>query len=302
MSSKSEDELLRDFHTDLDVGDILRRARLRMELTLEQIEYEIRISKAHLLAIEEGRFEALPGRIYTLGFIRTYAEHLGLDGEKMMALLRRQSGPKIEPKPMALPQDQVSEDISIPQIKTLFSLFLMLAIIIVIAPYITGRVSFESKQVPALPHEMRAQLTLLSKPVAPPVPAVVSPATNGNGEISTAPPMAATVDETTVAQVVTEQETVHPVVLRAVSNVWLEIRSSDRRTLFSRVLKSGEEYWVPADQKGLVMTLGNAGGLRIIVEGQELPFLGLTGQVVKNIRLDPAPLKERLKIPAKRTM
>ena len=85
------------------------------------------------------------------------------------------------------------------------------------------------------------------------------------------------------------------IVLKAIENVWLEIRDENRVTLFSRVLSTGEEYWIPVDSKGLSMTLGNAGGLQISVDGQSLPLLGKTGQVIRKLNLDPEKLKEILK-------
>ncbi|MBP9050962.1 MAG: DUF4115 domain-containing protein, partial [Alphaproteobacteria bacterium] len=73
------------------------------------------------------------------------------------------------------------------------------------------------------------------------------------------------------------------------------------------VLNVGEEYWVPSDQAGLVMTLGNAGGLQIVVEGETLPFFGKEGKVIRNLSLDVQSLKEilakqSLKIAPKKSM
>lgn len=84
-------------------------------------------------------------------------------------------------------------------------------------------------------------------------------------------------------------------VLKALDNVWLEVKAADGRVVLSRVLSIGEEYWVPEDQENLVMTLGNAGGLQIIVDGNPLPLLGKTGKVIRNLSLDPQYLKDLLK-------
>ena len=82
--------------------------------------------------------------------------------------------------------------------------------------------------------------------------------------------------------------------LKALENTWLEIRDSSQAVVFSRVLNQGEEYWVPEDQTILYMTLGNAGGLQIIVEGQPVPLLGTTGQVKRNVLLSVESLKDKL--------
>src|SRR3989338_695655 len=92
MSPKSKPDPLIGFKTDLTVGDILRRARLKKKLTIQDVESSIRVSAQHLTAIEENRLELLPGRIYALGFIKAYAELVELDSTKLLALLKRQAG------------------------------------------------------------------------------------------------------------------------------------------------------------------------------------------------------------------
>jgi hypothetical protein len=66
------------------VGSTLRSARLRLGGELTEIATVLRIRPAFLEAIEEGHFQALPGAPYAMGFVRTYAEHLGLDGAEMV--------------------------------------------------------------------------------------------------------------------------------------------------------------------------------------------------------------------------
>jgi cytoskeleton protein RodZ len=66
------------------VGALLRQARQGFGRDVGQIGAALRIRASHLQAIEEGRFEELPGGTYAIGFIRTYAEYLGLDGPEMV--------------------------------------------------------------------------------------------------------------------------------------------------------------------------------------------------------------------------
>ena len=58
------------------IGDIFREARLGKGLTLEQVADETNISKRFLQGIESDDFSGFPGEVYTLGFIRNYAEFL----------------------------------------------------------------------------------------------------------------------------------------------------------------------------------------------------------------------------------
>jgi cytoskeleton protein RodZ len=63
-----------------DIGDSLREARTRRGLSSADVQKGIRIRERYLTALEEERWELLPGEAYTKGFLRTYAEFLGLDG------------------------------------------------------------------------------------------------------------------------------------------------------------------------------------------------------------------------------
>src|SRR6266511_2194856 len=66
------------------VGVLLRSCRLRAGLDLAEVAQSLRIRQPFLEAIESGRFEALPAPVYALGFVRSYAEQLGLDAEEIM--------------------------------------------------------------------------------------------------------------------------------------------------------------------------------------------------------------------------
>jgi cytoskeletal protein RodZ len=64
-----------------EIGNSLREARLRQSLEFPRIETETKIRGKYLRALEEEQFEVLPGDTYVKGFLRTYADYLGLDGQ-----------------------------------------------------------------------------------------------------------------------------------------------------------------------------------------------------------------------------
>jgi cytoskeletal protein RodZ len=63
-----------------EIGASLREARLKRGLTPADVQKAIRIRDRYLQALEEERWELLPGDAYVKGFLRTYADYLGLDG------------------------------------------------------------------------------------------------------------------------------------------------------------------------------------------------------------------------------
>jgi cytoskeleton protein RodZ len=64
-----------------DIGSSLREARLRQELDFPELEERTKIRPKYLRALEDERFDILPAPTYVKGFLRSYAEALGLDGQ-----------------------------------------------------------------------------------------------------------------------------------------------------------------------------------------------------------------------------
>jgi cytoskeleton protein RodZ len=84
------------------LGSELREARVQRGLTLEQVAYETRIRTRYLEALEDERWDDLPGEAYAKGFLRTYADFVGLDGPQMLARYRdrfpRRAEPPVSPR------------------------------------------------------------------------------------------------------------------------------------------------------------------------------------------------------------
>jgi cytoskeleton protein RodZ len=64
-----------------EIGNSLREARLRQGLEFPEVEQATKIRGKYLRALEDEQFDILPGQTYVKGFLRTYAEYLGLDGQ-----------------------------------------------------------------------------------------------------------------------------------------------------------------------------------------------------------------------------
>lgn len=81
------------------LGHKLREAREKHNYTLEQIARDTNISKGYLEALEEENFGVIPGDTYVLGFLRNYAEYLGLNPEELVGLYRNL---RIQEQPMPM--------------------------------------------------------------------------------------------------------------------------------------------------------------------------------------------------------
>jgi cytoskeleton protein RodZ len=72
------------------VGMLLRQKRESFRQDLYTVAGQLHIRLAYLKAIEDGRFKDLPGLTYASGFVRSYADYLGLDGEEMVRRFREE--------------------------------------------------------------------------------------------------------------------------------------------------------------------------------------------------------------------
>ena len=79
------------------IGQALKRAREKRKLKLPEVSKELMIRRFYLQAIEDGRFEDLPVRVYSTGFIQSYANHVGIDpGQALARFLDEAYGDKPE--------------------------------------------------------------------------------------------------------------------------------------------------------------------------------------------------------------
>ena len=71
-------------------GELLRERRQQLRLDLDAVAEALCIKPVYLAAIEQGRTEELPGPTYAIGFIRAYANYLGLDGKSVLDSYREE--------------------------------------------------------------------------------------------------------------------------------------------------------------------------------------------------------------------
>ena len=82
----------------VQIGSTLEKARLELGLTYEDVERVTKIRSRYLEAMERDDYDALPGVVYAQGFLKTYANYLDLDGEKLAQELKnRQSAGSTSP-------------------------------------------------------------------------------------------------------------------------------------------------------------------------------------------------------------
>jgi cytoskeleton protein RodZ len=345
------------------VGALLRRRREEIQQDVDDVSRQLRIRSAYIRAIEEGRFHELPGNAYAIGFVRAYADYLGLDGGNVVSDYRDELARRSRQNELVWPTE--GSESRFPG-GAILGVCLLLAVAIYGGWYYatqSGATGIKlidhvpdyfkkttgptvDNEAPEEPTRTEAQAATsatepraptASEPAAtatesasptepapspaagatpaPPPPAVVAtpspssePAAVPLGQAQPAPAAPATAapasepaagasptpSATEQASTAAQPAPVPPaakVVIRANRDSWIEIRDKDDAVLLQRVLRQGETFNVP-DQKGLIMTTGNAGGIVIELEGRPLQSLGSLGVVKRGIKLDPAALSD----------
>src|SRR5215510_7395828 len=126
-----------------EIGGSLREARLKRNLTAADVQKAIRIRDRYLQALEEERWELLPGDAYVKGFLRTYADYLGLDGSLYVEEYNsRFSHP--DEQPQLVPQRFASRNVGFGGVGILRPLVAIGAIVAVVAAVAAWQLSGKS--------------------------------------------------------------------------------------------------------------------------------------------------------------
>lgn len=144
------------------VGETLKSARERLGKKLPDVATQLRIRQPYLQALEDGRHKDLPGGTYAIGFLRTYAEFLGLDGEEMVRRFRADAAGDLHSRSELVFPSPVSEG-RIPSGGILF-----LGLVVAACAYggwywMSARDSHVAEIVPPLPERLSS---VLNRPAA----------------------------------------------------------------------------------------------------------------------------------------
>lgn len=244
MSEVSEDRVSA-------IGDRLRAAREAKKLSLDDVAAQTRIPIRHLKHIENEEWDALPAPTYTVGFARSYANAVGLNGNEIGAELREQIGaarPAFEaPQSYYEPADPAR----VPP-KSLALIAGAIALVLVVGYVIwrsmtVGGGDVDPVQEAAAPQQVQAP--------APQQPQQLVAATG-------------------------------PVVITATDEVWLRIyEGQNGASLFEGIMQPGQRYEVPATAQAPQIRTGRPQAIRVTVGQTEIPPLGQPETTIDDVSL-----------------
>jgi len=283
------------------VGAELRAARERLGWELPAVAKALRIKSSYLAAIEAGRSDELPAGAYAMGFLRSYANLLGLSAENLCRAYREEIGHAQLAPELVFPAPLRERGVP-------FGAAATIAVLIAVGGYagwykLSADRPGQVASVPPVPERLaplaEPEQTALSVPAPTAVtaaPPQVAADQNQTGDDSAAvtPSEAAA---TAVANPAPNYEqaagtpATSRVTLHANADSWIQVHDGSGNLLFSRILRQGESWQVPASAGTLYLTTGNAGGTDVLVDGKSTPSLGGFGVVRHDLSLDPDQVK-----------
>jgi len=313
-------EISGDVDTPLDtVGQDLRAARLRRGDDLATVSRVLKIRKDHLEALEEDRMEALPGRTYAVGFIRSYADYLGLDAVQCVERFKAEIAGRTDTNQPTITVIDEEAERRMPQ-----GWKIMAGVVLVLVLYGAWQLAssvdriVSEPEVPApnvahrpAPHKPPPPVRLtvqqpLTSPLDTSLPFPNTSTASASASSSAAPPAAATPSGNILGsgvagasapplpqgQVYGAQNKGSRVVLRMRQAARVLVQGGDGRVFLNRTLKPGDSYQLP-NLVGLTLTTSNAGGVEIDLDGQAVGVAGRNQETAEAVSLDPQSIMDR---------
>jgi len=235
----------------MDVGGELRRARTARHLSLAEISNRTKISPALLQAIEDNRFDRVPGGLFTRGYLRAYAREVELDPEAIVEQYRAEYGAPLltvegaaEEPPLdeinPLPLEDPSRDVK--QTAGLIAFLLIGFLYFGFARNVTTQPNAEIQQTP----------------------------TDAIDEKATPTPTTGTVETPANAQLKLE--------IQATGNCWVAV-NVDGEDVLARLMTPGERAQFEVRQE-VRMRVGNPASFAFTLNGARGRTLGKAGKAV----------------------
>lgn len=257
------------------LGQELKRQRESRNISIDEMASSTKIVGRYLEALEQDRFDAIPGGFFVRGILRTYARYVGLDENEVVEKYRA-AGILDEPAKGKAPAPHVPPEAAekrkiMPWVIAGVAVLVIAAVFWVLAhPRRPRGAPTVTKPAATLP---QAQTRSEPAPaVDKPAPAVEKPA----------PPPVKVEWKGLTMDISFQEET------------WLQIYADGTLKIYG-LFPPGEKAQVQAEKEILVAVVGNAGGMTFLLNGQPGKILGRTGEVLNNVRINLDNIKDFLR-------
>ncbi|MEM1132196.1 MAG: RodZ domain-containing protein [Pseudomonadota bacterium] len=259
----------------LTSGQRLREARQAAGIEISEVAAKTRIPVRHLEAVEEGRFDDLPGRTYAIGFSKAYAKVVDLPEDEFLDDLREEmSEAGVAAARSSDPVQYAAEDPSkVPSAKTAW-IIAIVGFALVAGGYTLWRYQF-------FPTSGISEMA-------------DNAAEAGSDQSAAAGPSAAAeTDNRPTNGAITAPATGDVVFTATEDNVWVKFYDGSGKQLMQKQMVLGEQYVVPADADNPQIWTGRPDAFAITIGGEAVPPLGTADRSIKDVPISAAALLAR---------
>jgi cytoskeleton protein RodZ len=264
------------------IGRILQQKRKEQGLSLEEVEQATKIRKRYLDGLEREDYAVLPDWVYAQGFLKTYANFLGLDGEALSRQLKGRRKPRLErginyksepergfEEPLIAPTGlQGTQKLRFPTsaVVTLLVAVLVLAVIIGVLYFVgrgveASRSDGASPEQPAEKPQEQSPEKVVTKEKADPQKKEAPKSEEGSGNRETAGGRQSAPPDTLQVRISVRDRP-----------SWILIRA-DGTPVYEQVAQPGFVQTFEADRR-LYIKGGDAGAVNVEINGQDAGTLG----------------------------
>jgi cytoskeleton protein RodZ len=246
------------------LGIRLRELREAKGVSLDDIARSTRVGRRHLEALETDSWAELPAPVFVKGFIRAYCDFLDASPDEALGVYREATGESAKPERV---QSILRSGPSRRAGPLVISLVLFIALG---ASLFALRLGLKSSPPSAPATSASARSDTASVPSSASIPAATAPV------IQTQPVPVSAADAKPAAQ---------RLVIHAVEPTWIRVQVDDGQVSEELLPAGAGREWTAA--RRFVLTVGNAGGLEIDLNGKRMPALGARGAVIQKLVLPP---------------
>ena len=299
-----------------EIGQLLRAAREASGASVDDVAAILRIRSDHLQALEDEDFERLPGSVYAIGFIRTYATHLDLNAAELIDRYKAATTlPHLE-EPGYDPQVQIEATSNAVKIAVVLGAVFVVYLMWLIAggaredaPQVTQVVNQSETSTQSDQSDVAAP-TPAARPSSPPkqnatpqkqaeqapaptqfqqsqqaqaearaIAKAAAAANDTQAVLPEADPLASdpVVEVNAIAEIKPAAE--RKIEIRANRRTWMRIENTEGKVLFSSIIRDDESFELEALSPYTLATR-DAGALEYVVDGEAVGTVGRRGQIL----------------------
>jgi len=281
------------------LGPYLRGLREAKGMSLDDIARSTRVGRRHLEALESDTFTELPAPVFVKGFIRAYCEFLDSSSDEALGLYRETTGEPAAPhgplRPLLAPRTRRAGPLAISII-----LFIALG-----ASLFALRLGLQSSRKDSVSAPAKEE----ARKAATPAPAAsaaklaadmpTAPSTAPTPAAPSAPPAALAPSSSSAALTTSASASPptppsssapgeakpgnHHLIVRAIEPTWLRVQVDEGQVAEELLQAGAVREWTAT--RRFTLTVGNAGGVEIDLDGKRMPSLGAKGAVIQRLVL-----------------